>query len=153
ELQQVAVVLQPLVLERQQHAPRIWAAAPPVHVDRHVWRIVECDMREFTTLIDATTLSSQLERADFALFDCRFELGNPSWGESQYTESHIPGAQYLHLDRDLSGPITRTSGRHPLPDPHAFARRVGELGGGPDTQLIAYDQGNGAYGARFWWLS
>jgi thiosulfate/3-mercaptopyruvate sulfurtransferase len=110
-------------------------------------------MREFTTLIDANTLSSQLEREDLALFDCRFELGNPSWGESQYAESHLPGAQYLHLDRDLSSAITSTSGRHPLPDPQEFARRVGELGGGPDTQLIAYDQGNGAYGARFWWLA
>jgi thiosulfate/3-mercaptopyruvate sulfurtransferase len=110
-------------------------------------------MREFTTLIDAKTLSSQLERADLALFDCRFELGNPSWGESRYAESHIPGAQYLHLDRYLSNAITATSGRHPLPDPQVFARRLGELGGGPDTQLIAYDQGNGAYGARFWWLA
>ena len=110
-------------------------------------------MREFTTLIDAKTLSSQLDRADLALFDCRFELGNPSWGELRYAESHIPGAQYLHLDRDLSSAITPSSGRHPLPDPQAFARRVGELGGGLDTQLIVYDQGNGAYGARFWWLA
>src|SRR4051794_20138674 len=110
-------------------------------------------MREFTTLIDAAILSSQLERDELALFDCRFELGNPAWGEAQYAQSHLPGAQYLHLDRDLSSEITATSGRHPLPEPHAFARRVGELGASADTQLIAYDQGNGIYAARFWWLA
>jgi thiosulfate/3-mercaptopyruvate sulfurtransferase len=110
-------------------------------------------MRPFTTLIDATTLASQLEREDLALFDCRFDLGNPRWGESEHARAHIPGAQYVHLDRDLSGPLTPQSGRHPLPDPHAFAARIAALGAGPDVRLVAYDQGNGAYAARFWWLA
>ena len=110
-------------------------------------------MRPFTTLIDAGTLSSQLERDDLAVFDCRSELGNPRWGEAEYALSHLPGAQYLHLDRDLSSAITPTSGRHPLPDPETFARRLGELGVGPDSQIVAYDQGNGAYAARLWWLA
>jgi thiosulfate/3-mercaptopyruvate sulfurtransferase len=110
-------------------------------------------MRPFTTLIDATTLASQLEREDLALFDCRFELGNPQWGENEHARAHIPGAQYVHLDRDLSGPITPQSGRHPLPDPHDFARRIAALGAGSDVQLVAYDQGNCAYAARFWWLA
>jgi thiosulfate/3-mercaptopyruvate sulfurtransferase len=115
--------------------------------------IVKCGMRAYTTLIDATTLASQLERDDVAIFDCRFELGNPGWGGSEYAREHIPGAQYLHLDRDLAGPITPQSGRHPLPDPQEFARRIGALGAGPGMQLIAYDLGNGAYAARFWWLA
>jgi thiosulfate/3-mercaptopyruvate sulfurtransferase len=110
-------------------------------------------MHEFTTLIDVATLSSQLERPDLVLFDCRFELGNPGWGEARYSEAHIPGAQYLHLDQDLSSEITAASGRHPLPDPQLFARRLGELGAAAGTQLVAYDQGNGAYAARMWWLS
>ena len=115
--------------------------------------IVKCGMRAYTTLIDAATLASQLERDDVAIFDCRFELGNPGWGGSEYSREHIPGAQYLHLDRDLASPITPQSGRHPLPDPQQFARRIGALGAGPGMQLIAYDLGNGAYAARFWWLA
>lgn len=109
-------------------------------------------MRPFTTLIDCATLASQLERDDVAIFDCRFELGNPGWGESEYAREHIPGAQYLHLDRDMSGPITARTGRHPLPEPQVFARRIAALGAGAGMQLVAYDQGNGAYAARFWWL-
>ena len=110
-------------------------------------------MNPFTTLIDVTALSAQLSRPDLVLFDCRFELGNPGWGENEYAAAHIPGAQYLHLDRDLSGPITPLSGRHPLPDPEAFAKALGSRGVGDPCQLVAYDQGNGAYAARFWWLA
>jgi thiosulfate/3-mercaptopyruvate sulfurtransferase len=109
-------------------------------------------MHHYTTLIDAATLGRQLDRDDLVLFDCRFDLGNVQWGETEYAAAHLPGALYLHLDRDLSSPITPASGRHPLPDPHTFAHRMGELGVGPGSQVIAYDQGNGAYAARLWWL-
>jgi thiosulfate/3-mercaptopyruvate sulfurtransferase len=109
-------------------------------------------MHHYTTLIDAATLAAQLDRTDLVLFDCRFDLGNVNWGESEYAGAHLPGALYLHLDRDLSSPITPTSGRHPLPDPQLFAQRMGARGVGVGTQIVAYDQGNGAYAARLWWL-
>jgi thiosulfate/3-mercaptopyruvate sulfurtransferase len=110
-------------------------------------------MRHFTTLIDANTLSGQLDRDHLTLLDCRFDLGNVSWGETEYARAHLPGAFYLHLDRDLSSPISERSGRHPLPDPEAFAARLAGLGVTPESQIVAYDQGNGAYGARLWWLA
>ena len=50
-------------------------------------------MTPFTTLIDAATLSAELSNPELVLFDCRFELGNPAWGESEYAAAHIPGAQ------------------------------------------------------------
>jgi thiosulfate/3-mercaptopyruvate sulfurtransferase len=115
--------------------------------------IVKCSMASFTTLVDAATLAAQLDREDLVLFDCRFDLGNTAWGESEYAVAHIPGAQYLHLDRDLSGPVTESSGRHPLPDPHELARRLGSRGVGNHVQIVAYDQGNGAHAARLWWLA
>jgi thiosulfate/3-mercaptopyruvate sulfurtransferase len=110
-------------------------------------------MRHFTTLIDTNVLFEQLSRDDLVLFDCRFDLGNVQWGEAEYANAHLPGALYLHLDRDLSSPITMSSGRHPLPDPVSFARRLSTLGVGADCQLIAYDQGNAAHAARLWWLA
>jgi thiosulfate/3-mercaptopyruvate sulfurtransferase len=110
-------------------------------------------MRHFTTLIDANTLFGQLSREDLVIFDCRFDLARVSWGEAEFGAAHLPGAHYLHLDRDLSSSITAESGRHPLPDPHRFARRLAELGVDEQSQLVAYDQGNGAHAARLWWLA
>src|SRR6187399_3432413 len=110
-------------------------------------------MRHFTTLLDANTLFEQLSRDDLTIFDCRFDLARVQWGEAEYSAAHLPGALYLHLDRDLSSPITANSGRHPLPDPDRFAARLAELGVTADSQIVAYDQGNSAYGARLWWLA
>jgi thiosulfate/3-mercaptopyruvate sulfurtransferase len=110
-------------------------------------------MHHFTTLIDANTLSERLSHDDLTLFDCRFDLGNTQWGEVEYGRSHLPGAFYLHLDRDLSAPVTPGSGRHPLPDPKHFAERIAALGASPHRQIVAYDQGNAAYAARLWWLA
>ena len=110
-------------------------------------------MRHFTTVIDANTLLDQLSRDDLVIFDCRFDLGKARWGEAEYAEAHLPRASYLNLDRDLSSPITATSGRHPLPDPVRLAARLAELGVDANSQLVAYDQGNAAYAARFWWLA
>jgi thiosulfate/3-mercaptopyruvate sulfurtransferase len=110
-------------------------------------------MHHFTTLIDANTLSNHLSRDDLTLIDCRFDLANTPWGEAEYARAHLPGALYLHLDRDLSGPITPSSGRHPLPDANHFASRLAALGAGRDSQIVAYDQGNAAYAARLWWLA
>lgn len=66
--------------------------------------------------------------------------------------AHIPGALHLHLDHDLSGVKTGGNGRHPLPDPHQLARRLGELGVGPASRVVAYDASGGMYAARLWWL-
>jgi len=110
-------------------------------------------MHHFTTLIDANTLSEQISREDLLLLDCRFDLGNTQWGEAEYARAHLRGAIYLHLDRDMSSPVTANSGRHPLPQPEQFAARLAGLGANPGCQVIAYDQGNAAYAARLWWLA
>jgi thiosulfate/3-mercaptopyruvate sulfurtransferase len=107
-------------------------------------------MGPYTTLIDVATVASL---RDCVVFDCRFDLANTSWGETEFAAAHIPGAQYLHLDRDLSGPVTASSGRHPLPDPDTIARRLGAAGVDAQCQVVAYDQGSAAYAARLWWLA
>ncbi len=105
-----------------------------------------------TTLISATDLAPHTANPNWLIVDCRFDLAKPQSGEQAYREGHIPGAVYAHLDRDLSSPITKESGRHPLPDPERFARRLGEWGVSTETQVIAYDADTGAYAARLWWL-
>src|SRR5216117_935711 len=104
----------------------------------------------FTTLISTTVLAAHLD--DAVIVDCRSKLDDERWGEQEYTASHIPGALYADLNRDLSGPRSGTNGRHPLPDPHTLARTFGRLGIASGVQVVAYDQDNGSWASRLWWL-
>ena len=106
----------------------------------------------FTTLIGAAALRDLAGKPEIAIIDCRFDLMNPDAGRRSYLEGHIPGARYADLNRDLSAPISATSGRHPLPAPQDFARTLARLGVGHDTQVIAYDDNAGALAARAWWM-
>jgi thiosulfate/3-mercaptopyruvate sulfurtransferase len=106
----------------------------------------------FTTLIEPPQLAARLEDPDWAIIDCRFELADPASGERAWASGHIPHAQYAHLERDLSGPHTPHSGRHPLPQVAALAAAFGRFGIDAAVQVVAYDQGNAAFAARLWWL-
>lgn len=106
----------------------------------------------YTTLIGARELATHLDDPDWVIFDCRHDLTNPDFGRDAYARGHLPGARFLHLDQDLSSPMTGRNGRHPLPDPEKLARRLGELGVGDATQVIAYDDAGGMFAARLWWL-
>jgi thiosulfate/3-mercaptopyruvate sulfurtransferase len=84
------------------------------------------------------------------IVDCRFTLTDPGAGRRAYDAGHVPGAVYLSLDHDLSAP--EGPGRHPLPDPHVFAERLGDIGIGNDHTVVAYDDAGGAYASRLWWM-
>lgn len=106
----------------------------------------------YSTLIDVSQLGALLGRPEVVILDCRFELAAPDAGAAAYAQGHIPGAQYVHLDRDLSGPVGPLTGRHPLPDPERLAATFGRWGINSNVQVITYDSGPGAYAARAWWL-
>ena len=86
------------------------------------------------------------------VFDCRFILGDPDAGEGLYRQGHVPGAHYLHLERDLSGNVAQHGGRHPLPDPATFAARLARAGVTRETAVVAYDDSRQAFACRLWWL-
>lgn len=108
----------------------------------------------YTTLISADNLAERLAAApgSVLVFDCRFDLADTALGEQTYAAGHIPGAHYLHLDRDLSGAKTGTNGRHPLPARDALADTLKAHGLKQNQQVVAYDAQGGMYAARLWWL-
>jgi thiosulfate/3-mercaptopyruvate sulfurtransferase len=106
----------------------------------------------FKTLIGAESLQELLGDERLAVVDCRFDLMLPAAGREAYLTAHIPGACYADLNGDLSAPIGPHTGRHPLPHPKAFANRMGALGIGDDAQVVAYDDANGSFAARLWWM-
>jgi thiosulfate/3-mercaptopyruvate sulfurtransferase len=106
----------------------------------------------FTTLISTGALALHLDDPAFLLVDCRYKLDDAGWGAREYAAGHIPGAIYADLGHDLAGPVNGMNGRHPLPDPHTLAQTFGRFGVASGVQVVAYDQENGMYASRLWWL-
>lgn len=104
------------------------------------------------TLISPQELLPLLAGDDCVVVDCRFDLMDPGAGRAAWAAAHVPGAQYAHLDEDLSGPVGDAGGRHPLPDPAALARRLADWGIGEHSLVVAYDDSGGAIAGRLWWL-
>jgi thiosulfate/3-mercaptopyruvate sulfurtransferase len=90
-------------------------------------------------------------RPNLILGDVRWYLDGRS-GLEAFTKSHIPGAIFVDLDHDLSGPGPATEGRHPLPAPDAFAAALGALGIGEDDAVVAYDDSGGGSAGRLVWM-
>ncbi|MBS1220153.1 MAG: Rhodanese domain protein, partial [Proteobacteria bacterium] len=105
-----------------------------------------------TTLVSTAELAAHLDDPAWVVFDCRHDLAKPDSGAQEYAAAHIPGARFLHLDRDLAAPMTGKNGRHPLPDPQAFMRTLGAAGVDSSKQVVAYDAKMGVYAARLWWM-
>jgi thiosulfate/3-mercaptopyruvate sulfurtransferase len=106
----------------------------------------------FSTIITTHELVKHLGDPNWIIVDCRFDLMDSNWGYLDYLRSHIPGAVYASLKDDLSGLVTPTSGRHPLPDPQVFAHTLSRLGVENMKQVIVYDTINGAFASRLWWM-
>ena len=103
-------------------------------------------------LVTTQELAQHLGDPQWIVFDVRHDLADVEKGRRAYAQGHIPGAHFLHLDEDLSGPKDGTNGRHPLPDARDFVRRLNERGVGPETQVVAYDDAGGCYAVRLWWM-
>jgi thiosulfate/3-mercaptopyruvate sulfurtransferase len=104
------------------------------------------------TLIDAASLQALIGEPALVILDCRFDLSAPDAGGRAYRAGHIPTARYLDLNRDLSAAPSASSGRHPLPSPERLAARFAELGIRDGSPVVVYDEANGAFAARAWWL-
>ena len=109
-------------------------------------------MAGWTTLVQPETLAGALNRPDLVVVDCRFTLLDPNAGEHAYLTSHLPGAAYAHLERDLSDMSPNGDGRHPWPPADMFTARLSRWGIEPHHQVVAYDDGDGAIAARLWFL-
>lgn len=111
-------------------------------------------MESTQTTVTAEWLYSQLDNPQILIVDCRFMMGNsdPELGKKQYEESHIPGASYVDLERDLSAPKSEHGGRHPLPSVEKLTALFSQLGIDEQTTVIAYDDQDLAMAARLWWM-
>ncbi|MEI4800865.1 sulfurtransferase [Bacillus sp. NPDC077411] len=103
-------------------------------------------------IVTVEWLHEHIQDEHVRIIDCRFDLANPNWGREQYNEAHIPGALYFDLNTDLSSPVTKHGGRHPLPSIEEFVQKLSQAGIDEHTTVVAYDSQGGAMASRLWWL-
>lgn len=95
------------------------------------------DRTDDAPLVGADWLAGRLNEPGLAVVDARKGDG--------YAAAHVPGARRLGLD-----PLLHRPGR--VIEPEVFAAEMRRLGIGPDTTVIAYDDGANLFGARLWWV-
>ncbi|MFY1690931.1 sulfurtransferase [Plantactinospora sp. WMMB782] len=101
-------------------------------------------------LVDPTGLAAALASAEPpTVLDVRWRLVGPP-GRTDYLAGHLPGAVFVDLDTELSGPPGE-GGRHPLPDPAALQRVLRAAGVRTGEPVVVYDGGDGMAAARAWW--
>ena len=116
-----------------------------------------CTNTIFTNTLQVAELQLLLATPQHVvLFDCRHDLAKPDWGAAQYAAGHLVwgsnSAQFANLDTDLSAAKTGRNGRHPLPDRNAFIAWLAAKGVTPTSQVVCYDQIDGMFAARLWWM-
>ena len=102
-------------------------------------------------LISSEELAALLETAEPpVLLDVRWRLSGPP-GIDSYLAGHLPGARFIDLDTDLSGP-PGPDGRHPLPQTAVFEAAMRGAGLNAGQLAVAYDDGDATVAARLWWM-
>jgi thiosulfate/3-mercaptopyruvate sulfurtransferase len=99
-------------------------------------------------IISATDLLKLSASPEFVLIDARF-------GKANYDISHLKGAYHVDLNTQLSDIKSdfADGGRHPLPTASRFSELLASLGISPTSNVVVYDDKNGANAAaRFWWM-
>jgi thiosulfate/3-mercaptopyruvate sulfurtransferase len=104
-----------------------------------------------------SVLISAVELADLVasdrppvVADVRWTLGGPP-GKADFEASHIPGAIWVDLETQLTGP-RGVGGRHPLPAVAIFEQAMRQIGVCQDSLVVAYDAANSQAASRLWWL-
>jgi thiosulfate/3-mercaptopyruvate sulfurtransferase len=86
------------------------------------------------------------------VLDVRWRLGGPP-GIGAYRETHLPGAVFADLDKDLAAPPgSGSGGRHPLPEPGVFEAAMRAAGVHERQHVVVYDDAGATVAARLWWL-
>src|SRR4051794_33214887 len=96
-------------------------------------------------VVDAAFLDNHPEAV---LADVRWYLDGRD-GSAAFETAHLPGAVWVDLEASLSArDRPSTEGRHPLPDPDAFAASMSALGIGDGMLVVAYDDSGGVTAGR-----
>lgn len=108
-------------------------------------------------LVQTDWLAEHLADPQVVVLDCTVHLiPNPKTtydvvsGLTDFEQGHIPGAQFLDLQADLSDSAAKL--RFMLPTADYFAQAMGRFGIGADTKVVTYSTANVWWASRVWWM-
>lgn len=108
-------------------------------------------------LIDTDTLERRLGKSGLRVLDCTTHLiPDPKTtyqvvpGRADFEKGHIPGAQFVDIQADLSDNSHRL--RFMRPSAAAFAAAMSRFGVGEGTQVVTYSTTTPQWATRVWWL-
>ncbi|MCI3206489.1 MULTISPECIES: sulfurtransferase [Pandoraea] len=108
-------------------------------------------------LVSTQWLSANLHRPDLRVFDCSATMvvdpvirQRVQPERAAFEAGHVPGAQFIDIDAQLSDREHRF--HLMLPPPAAFKVAVEALGIGDDSLVVIYSTGSIWWATRVWWM-
>lgn len=108
-------------------------------------------------LIETDALQTQLGDSHLVVLDCTTHLiPDPKItytvksGREDFEKGHIPGAQFVDLQADLSAKHPKL--RFMMPGPEEFAAAMGRFGVGEGSRVVLYSTTTPQWAARVWWM-
>ena len=108
-------------------------------------------MKPFISVDEAYNLSKTAKNILF--IDTRYDFNKEdNYNTELFEKKHIKDAIYLDIGHDLSRPRESDTGRHPLPHMEKFKETLEKKLISKDLHIICYDDTNGGYTARLWFM-
>jgi thiosulfate/3-mercaptopyruvate sulfurtransferase len=108
-------------------------------------------------LVETDALEARLGDPNLAVLDCTTHLiPDPKItytvkpGREDFEKGHIPGAQFVDLQADLSAKHPKL--RFMMPGPEEFAAAMGRFGVGEGSRVVLYSTTTPQWAARVWWM-
>ncbi len=111
-------------------------------------------------IVETNWLETNLDDSTLRIFDCTTHLlyseeGSDApyvvkSGREDYDASHIPGADFLDLQGELS--VTDSPYRFTAPPADQFADALSRHGVGDGSRVILYSTANAQWATRIWWM-
>ncbi len=118
------------------------------------------DLRDPDAVISTEALAGRLGQPGLRVYDCTTYLEPPDPGSDDpykpvagwktFVEGHIPGADFLDLQGELSALDTRL--KFTMPSPEHLARAFGRHGTGDGARVVLYSIGTMMWATRVWWM-
>jgi thiosulfate/3-mercaptopyruvate sulfurtransferase len=108
-----------------------------------------------SVLVSTDWLEAHLADAGLRLVDIRGKILPPGVKprylpkRAEYEQAHVPGAVFVDWTRDIVDPSDPIPAQ--IAKPEAFAEKMGELGVGDETLVVAYDDYNHIFAGRLAW--